>query len=62
MYVHTDADAPRGRLLVGDPEDPDPDRWRELVAQDPEAVWRTSRSSTPTTVGPAVLLDPPCGE
>jgi prolyl oligopeptidase len=38
MYVHTDADAPRGRLLVGDPEHPDPDRWRELVAQDPEAV------------------------
>ena len=38
MYVHTDADAPRGRLLVGDPEIPDRDRWRELVAQDPQAV------------------------
>jgi len=38
MYVHTDADAPRGRLLVGDPDQPSPDQWRELVPQDPEAV------------------------
>nr|CAA9314727.1 MAG: Prolyl endopeptidase [uncultured Nocardioidaceae bacterium] len=38
MYVHTDADAPRGRLLVGRPEEPEPGHWRELVAQDPEAV------------------------
>jgi prolyl oligopeptidase len=38
MYVHTDAEAPRGRLLVGDPEYPEPGSWRELVPQDPEAV------------------------
>jgi prolyl oligopeptidase len=38
LYVHTDRDAPRGRLLVGDPTDPDPDTWRELIPEDPEAV------------------------
>jgi prolyl oligopeptidase len=38
LYVHTDAEAPRGRLLVGDPERPQPEHWRELVPQDPEAV------------------------
>jgi prolyl oligopeptidase len=38
MYVHTDAGAPRGRLLVGDPEHPDPQGWRELVPEDREAV------------------------
>ncbi len=38
LYIHTDRDAPRGRLLVGDPTDPDPDTWRTLIAEDPEAV------------------------
>ena len=38
MYVHTDRDAPRGRLLVGDPTDPGPDTWQELIPEDPEAV------------------------
>ncbi|MDQ3628163.1 MAG: prolyl oligopeptidase family serine peptidase [Actinomycetota bacterium] len=38
LYVHTDHDAPRGRLLVGDPQKPDPATWHEVVAQDDEAV------------------------
>ncbi len=38
LYAHTDRDAPRGRLLVGDPTQPDPEHWRELVAQDETAV------------------------
>jgi len=38
LYAHTDRDAPRGRLLVGDPTQPDPEGWRELVAQDETAV------------------------
>ena len=38
LYVHTDLDAPRGRLAVADPRDPGVDRWRTLVAQDDTAV------------------------
>ncbi len=38
LYAHTDRAAPRSRLLVGDPERPDPARWRELVPQDDTAV------------------------
>jgi len=37
-YVHTDRDAPRGRLLVVDPETPDFANWVELVPEDDEAV------------------------
>ncbi|MGW0479424.1 prolyl oligopeptidase family serine peptidase [Nonomuraea sp. NPDC003214] len=36
LYLLTDRDAPRRRLCVADPEAPE--RWRELVAEDPEAV------------------------
>ena len=38
LYVHTDLDAPRGRLAVTSPEDPGPKTWRTLLAEDPEAV------------------------
>ncbi|WP_019137611.1 prolyl oligopeptidase family serine peptidase [Cellulomonas massiliensis] len=38
LYVHTDLDAPRGRLAVADPTDPGPEGWRTLLAEDPEAV------------------------
>jgi prolyl oligopeptidase len=38
MYVWTDLDAPRGRLLVTDPETPTREHWRPLVDEDPEAV------------------------
>jgi prolyl oligopeptidase len=40
-YLFTDRDAPRGRLLVGDPHNLDPLSWPalpELLPQDPEAV------------------------
>ena len=40
LYVYTDADAPRARLAVTDPADPGPATWRDLIAQDPEAVLR----------------------
>ncbi|MCL2422527.1 MAG: prolyl oligopeptidase family serine peptidase, partial [Micrococcales bacterium] len=36
LYVHTDLDAPRGRLLWADPTNPRD--WRPLLAQDDEAV------------------------
>jgi prolyl oligopeptidase len=38
MYVFTDADAPRGRLAVADPGQPDRSGWQDLVGEDPEAV------------------------
>ena len=40
LYVYTDADASRARLAVTDPADPGPANWRDLIAQDPEAVLR----------------------
>jgi prolyl oligopeptidase len=38
LYVFTDAGAPRGRLAVSDPAHPEPDRWRDLIGQDPTAI------------------------
>ena len=38
LYLHTERDAPRGRLCVTDPRDPAYERWRTLVPEDPEAV------------------------
>jgi prolyl oligopeptidase len=37
-YVFTDRDAPRGRLAVTDPERPTAEHWRDLLAEDDEAV------------------------
>jgi prolyl oligopeptidase len=48
MYLLTSLGAPRGRLCVGDPTEPGPGGWRELVAADPEAV-----------IGDFVILDGP---
>jgi prolyl oligopeptidase len=36
LWLLTDADAPRGRLCVADPEDPT--AWTTVLAEDPEAV------------------------
>jgi prolyl oligopeptidase len=38
MYIWTDRDAPRSRIAVTDPGQPGYEHWRDLVAQDPEAV------------------------
>ena len=37
-FVHTDRDAPRGRMLVVDPENPAYDTWVSLIPEDDEAV------------------------
>ena len=54
LYAHTDRDAPRSRLLVGDPSDPDPEHWRELVPQHETAVLEDvavlDEAPTPTLV------------
>lgn len=39
LYVSTDLDAPRGRLAVTDPTTPEPEHWRDLLPEDPEAVF-----------------------
>ena len=39
LYVSTDADAPRGRIAVADPDEAgSPATWRDLIREDPEAV------------------------
>jgi prolyl oligopeptidase len=38
LYLWTDRDAPRGRLVVTDPTTPTAEHWRTLIAEDPEAV------------------------
>ncbi|WP_136520510.1 prolyl oligopeptidase family serine peptidase [Cellulomonas telluris] len=38
LYVHTDLDAPRGRVCVTDPTTPGVEHWTTLVAQDGTAV------------------------
>ncbi len=40
LYVFTDHGAPRARIAVTDPADPGPASWRDLIAEDPEAVLR----------------------
>ena len=37
LYIHTDLEAPRGRLAVADPARPQPEHWRDLVPES-EAV------------------------
>ena len=38
FYVHTDRDAPMGRLAVVDPATPTADHWVDLLPEDPAAV------------------------
>lgn len=38
LYVWTNLDAPRGRLVITSPTRPEPDTWRDLVPEDPDAV------------------------
>jgi len=41
LWLHTDRDSPRGRLVVADPADPAtwaPAEWREVVPQQPDGV------------------------
>jgi prolyl oligopeptidase len=59
LYVFTDADAPRGRIAVADPSAADlADRatWRELIAEDPEAVLRGYAILDGAELGRPVLL------
>jgi prolyl oligopeptidase len=66
LYVFTDSGAPRGRIAVasplalvgsGEPGDPaDPSGWRELIAEDPEAVLQGYAILDGSSLERAVLL------
>ena len=43
MFVWTDHEAPRGQLLIGDPEHPEPQNWQPLVAEQPDSVLESFR-------------------
>ncbi len=45
MFVWTDFEAPRGRLLTADPHRPQPAHWQELIAEDPESILESFRLS-----------------
>ncbi len=48
LYLHTNRDAPRGRLCVASPEDPSYEKWIDLVPEDPEAVLEDFAILEPT--------------
>ncbi|GEA88448.1 prolyl oligopeptidase family serine peptidase [Cellulomonas cellasea] len=61
LYLHTDLDAPRGRIAVTDPTAPGVPHWRTLLAEDPEAVLEdvafTDAGAAPgDTVEPELLV------
>ncbi|HZZ47593.1 MAG TPA: prolyl oligopeptidase family serine peptidase [Pseudonocardia sp.] len=43
LYILTAHDAPRWRLMVTEPERPGREHWRELVAEEPDAVLESVR-------------------
>jgi len=54
LYLHTTDGARRWRLMVTDPRRPDREHWRELVAEDPEAIVEGVRWLQPAgTADPA---------
>lgn len=55
LYVLTTLDAPRWRLCVADPANPEPRNWTELIPEDPESVlegvrWFDSGDGSPRLV------------
>ena len=56
LYVHTDLDAPRGRLAIADPADPAPAGWRDLSAEDAGGGARRLRDPGRRRAGRPLLL------
>jgi prolyl oligopeptidase len=48
LYLYTDRNAPRGRLVAADPDRPGVEHWRDLIPEDPDA-----------TLSDIVILDDP---
>ncbi len=55
LYVLTTQDAPRWRLCVADPNQPEPENWVELIAEDPDSVLEAARWFDPGDGRPAQL-------
>jgi prolyl oligopeptidase len=55
-YIYTDRDAPRGRLMVADPQNPGVENWRELLPEHPEAVLEDFAILDPPDLDEPVLL------
>ena len=43
LYIQTTLDAPRWRLCVAEPENPEPANWVELIGEDPDSVLEAVR-------------------
>ncbi|MDA3626781.1 prolyl oligopeptidase family serine peptidase [Saccharopolyspora oryzae] len=43
LYVMTTLDAPRWRLCVADPQQPEPEHWTELIGEQPDSVLEAVR-------------------
>ena len=56
VYIYSDRDAPRGRILVTQPGDWDHTTWTTLVAEDPEAVLEGWSILDGPELDPPVLL------
>ena len=57
LYIGTDLDAPRGRLAVTTPQQPEPEHWRDLLPQHDEAVLEDyAVLDGPELAGAPVLL------
>src|SRR5215469_1360939 len=59
FYLHTDRDAPRGRVAVADPADPrfpSYESWRDLISEDAETVLTGFAVLDGPSVGQPVLL------
>ena len=51
LYVMTDRDAPRKRIVAVDARDPDPERWRDVIPQDAKLVLHSMRRINGRFVG-----------
>jgi prolyl oligopeptidase len=56
LYVLTADGAPRWRLMVTDPQRPEREHWRELVAEDPDAVLESVRWLQPPDGSDGLLV------
>ena len=54
MYIHTDLDAPRGRICAADPAHPGPEHWTTLVGSRDDAVLEDLSFIWPSETGTTI--------